>query len=75
VAIDPGIPPSRQRLVFEARAADGVRFVLDGADLGAASAPLLWAPRPGRHRLALVDGAGRVHDAAEFVVKGGAGGN
>jgi penicillin-binding protein 1C len=58
-------------MIFEARGgAPGVRWVLDGSNLGPATAPVLWPPHPGRHRLALVDGDGRVHDTAEFVVRG-----
>jgi penicillin-binding protein 1C len=74
VAIDPGIPATRQRMLFEARAGGGeLRWTLDGVDLGAGSAPLLWAPRAGRHRLALVDGEQRVRDVVEFLVRGAGG--
>jgi penicillin-binding protein 1C len=71
VAIDPGIPGDRQRILFEARPGpDPVRWVLDGTDLGPASSPVLWTPRAGRHRLALVDEATREHDAVDFEVRG-----
>lgn len=70
-AIDPGIPTARQRMLFEASAAAAdVRWVLDGVDLGAGNAPVLWSPRAGRHRLALIDEDHRVHDTVEFIVRG-----
>ena len=41
IALDPDIPPSRQRIVFEARVLDGTtRWILDGADLGAGLTPV-----------------------------------
>jgi len=49
-----------------------VRWVLDGTVLGVATGVTLWAPRPGRHRLELVDADARVRDRVEFVVRGGA---
>jgi penicillin-binding protein 1C len=71
VALDPDVPPGRQRMAFEAAAAGaGFRYALDGADLGPAAGPLLWAPQPGLHRLALVDAEARVVDAVEFEVRG-----
>jgi penicillin-binding protein 1C len=74
VALDPDIPPARQRLVFEARpGGSGLRFRLDGADLGLAGAPVAWAPVPGSHELALVDAEDRVVDRVRFEVRAGAG--
>jgi penicillin-binding protein 1C len=71
IALDPDIPPALQRVIFEASAADaGMRWVLDGADCGPAASLLPWAPRPGRHRLALVSGAGAIRDAVTFEVRG-----
>jgi penicillin-binding protein 1C len=82
IALDPDIPPARQRVVFEAAgtggdagsgdtAADAVlRWRLDGADLGPAGEPLRWAPRPGRHTLSLADEEGRTLDEVAFEVRG-----
>ena len=71
MAVDPDIPDPQQRVAFEADGATaGVRWVLDGAVLGAATSVKLWAPRPGRHRLELVDADARVRDRVEFVVRG-----
>jgi len=45
---------------FEARdAGPGHRWILDGADLGAARDIVLWPPRRGRHTRALMDGSHR----------------
>jgi penicillin-binding protein 1C len=71
VAIDPGIPAARQQVLLEARpGSEAVRFVLDGIDLGPAGTPVFWAPRPGRHRLLLMDAGQTVHDSADFEVRG-----
>jgi penicillin-binding protein 1C len=71
IALDPDIPPSRQRIVFEAH--DGgvpLRWVLDGADLGSATDLLMWEPRPGKHTLLLVDEARHSYDTSTFEVRG-----
>jgi penicillin-binding protein 1C len=75
IALDPDVPPARQRMVFEA---DGVPAALwlDGTSLGPAgpgAPPLLWAPTPGLHELRLVSAAGEVLDRAAFQVRGQAG--
>ena len=71
IALDPDIPPDRQRLVFEAQgSAPGMRWVLDGKSIARAAGPFAWAPRAGRHRLALVDAAGRRLDTVTFEVRG-----
>lgn len=70
-AIDPDIPPQAQRIVFVP--SPGVpsswRWRLDGRGLGPARRTA-WAPWPGRHRLELVDDAGRVREAVGFEVRG-----
>jgi penicillin-binding protein 1C len=72
VALDPDIPPARQRIVFEADARGAaLRWVVDGADLGPAGEPLLWEPVRGRHALTLVDAAGQALDTVAFEVRGG----
>jgi penicillin-binding protein 1C len=69
-ALDPDIPPDRQRLAV-ATSGDVAahRLWLDARELGAASAqPLVLAP-PGRHRLRLTDVAGRVIDQVVFTMR------
>jgi len=71
VAFDPDIPSDRQRIALQATAAaTGLRWVLDGTVIADAAADPLWAPRPGRHRLVLVDARGREVDAVAFEVRG-----
>ena len=69
-AIDPDIPPDRQRLaVTVSGSAATHRLLLDRRDLGSATAqPQILAP-PGQHRLRLVDVAGRVVDQVLFTVR------
>ena len=70
IALDPDIPPSLQRVAISARgAARDLHFRLDDQPLGNAAGPVLWAPRPGPHRLALVDASGRVVDQVIFSVR------
>jgi penicillin-binding protein 1C len=71
IALDPDIPPSRQRVLFEAEA-DGstTRWWLDGRDLGPASDLAVWKPEPGKHRLTLVDDGGNTLDGITFEVRG-----
>jgi penicillin-binding protein 1C len=69
IAIDPDIPPSRQRVAFAARAGAGLRWVLDATDLGAADRHVLWQPVPGRHTLAIVDHKRLTRDAITFEVR------
>jgi penicillin-binding protein 1C len=71
IALDPDIPPTRQRLVFEADAgAADLRWELNGQDIGPASRPRLWEPQPGGYTLSLVDRQRRALDTATFVVRG-----
>lgn len=73
IALEPDIPPSRQRIVFEARASGArLRWVLDGREIGPAADPLPWDPLPGRHTLSLVDKAQRCLDTVTFEVRGSA---
>jgi penicillin-binding protein 1C len=71
IVLDPDIPPAQQRVIFEG---DGggpdLRWVLDGKDVGPASAPLIWEPLPGGHTLSLVDGERRALDIVAFIVRG-----
>jgi penicillin-binding protein 1C len=73
IALDPDIPPARQRLIFEGDAGNlSLRWVLDGRDLGYAARPLLWEPSPGQHTMSLVDQDRRVLDTVTFIVRDGA---
>jgi len=68
LALDPDIPPTRQRVHFTADAA-GARWLLDGKPLGSgASVP--WLPWPGRHRVTLVTAAGQTLDEIRLEVRG-----
>lgn len=69
-ALDPDIPMDRQRLALRvAGSAGGLRLMLDGRTLGDAARPPQLLAGPGRHRLQLVDGAGRVRDQVAFIVR------
>jgi penicillin-binding protein 1C len=71
IALDPDIPPARQRLVFEAQVVgSSLRWVLDGADVGMASTPLVWNPQPGLHTLSLLDDGQQTLDSVAFIVRG-----
>ncbi|MFE8645513.1 transglycosylase domain-containing protein [Sphingomonas sp. NCPPB 2930] len=69
VALDPDIPPRHQRVRLQAAGGGALRWQVDGAPL-ARGAQAGWLPWPGRHRIQLVDGAGRVHDEARIEVRG-----
>jgi penicillin-binding protein 1C len=69
IAIDPDIPPSRQRLAFASQAGTGLRWALDAVDLGPADQHVLWQPTPGRHTLALVDRDRVAVDTVTFEVR------
>jgi penicillin-binding protein 1C len=68
VALDPDIPPNRQRLSFVASGAGG-RWRLDGKPLGQGTR-LQWLPWPGRHVMQLTDARGTVLDEVRFEVRG-----
>jgi penicillin-binding protein 1C len=71
IALDPGIPAPRQRVVFEAQVRDpSVRWVLDGLDLGPARGLHPWQPTRGAHTLSLADAEGRSLDTVGFEVRG-----
>jgi penicillin-binding protein 1C len=68
VALDPDIPPNRQRLNFVASGAGG-RWRLDGKPL-AQGAQVQWLPWPGKHVMQLTDARGTVLDEVRFEVRG-----
>jgi penicillin-binding protein 1C len=71
IAIDPDLPPGRQRVPLEA-APGGTDLVwrLDGAIVPGEGGRASWVPRPGRHRLVLEDAQGRVLAHVAFEVRG-----
>lgn len=70
VAIDPDIAGARQRLPLQAAGASGLRWLVDGADLGDGAALLLWPPTPGAHEVALADATGRRVATTRVTVRG-----
>jgi penicillin-binding protein 1C len=74
IAIDPDIPSALQRVSFEAGdGAAGARWILDGRERCAASAPCMWQPIAGTHTLALVRASGGTIDQVTFKVRGQSG--
>jgi penicillin-binding protein 1C len=70
IALDPDIPPERQRVPFEASGASrSMSLTLDDRTLGLATDLHLWQPRRGAHMLALVDEGGRIVDRVLFTVR------
>jgi penicillin-binding protein 1C len=71
VALDPDIPPQRQRLTFVAQgsASATLRWQIDGKEVGRGSTAQ-WLPWPGRHRLQLLGDAGQVLDEVRLEVRG-----
>ena len=68
LALDPDIPPQRQRLQLSAQG-QAVGWRIDGRPL-AQGRQAQWLPWPGRHRIELVDAGGRVLDAVGVEVRG-----
>ena len=71
IALDPDIPDAVQRVFFQAQAGQGLRWQLDGQELGQASSDYAWRPTPGAHALALIDAEARPVAEARFQVRGG----
>lgn len=71
LALDPDIPPERQRVELRlvGAAGRGWHWELDGRALAGAEAAVRWLPRPGRHRLRLVDAGKRTVDEVDFEVR------
>jgi penicillin-binding protein 1C len=69
-ALDPDIPPARQRIRLAAIGVTGKeRWRLDARDFGAAQANTAMLPPPGRHRLALIGEDGATVDQILFTVR------
>jgi penicillin-binding protein 1C len=69
LALDPDIPPQRQRLALRAEGGGALQWRVDGKPL-ARGAQAAWLPWPGRHVLQLVNGAGQVVDEVRVEVRG-----
>jgi penicillin-binding protein 1C len=69
VALDPDIPPARQRLTLEATGGAALRWRIDDKEV-AQGPRATWPLWPGRHRLELVDARGQLLDAMPFEVRG-----
>jgi len=71
IALDPDIPPPRQRVALRLSgpAEAGWRWRMDDQVLSAAEQKAGWLPRPGRHRLALLDAQQTVLDQVDFEVR------
>lgn len=71
IALDPDIPPERQRITLQLSgpAGEGWRWQLDGKMLGTATQRLSWLPRPGKHRLILRDTHHQAIESANFEVR------
>lgn len=73
LAVDADIPSDAQRMWFRSTAfREGLRWQLDGVLLADRGGTIVWAPRPGRFELALVDPEGKVLDRVRFEVRGAA---
>ena len=73
-ALDPDMPPVSQRVWFQAegiagQSARAVSWRMDGKPLGR-GAEVAWLPWPGRHRVELLDAAGKVVDRIGIEVRG-----
>jgi len=68
IALDPDIPPNRQRVRFEAEGR-GVQWRIDGKPF-ARGAGAQWLPWPGRHVVQLLDARGQVADEIRLEVRG-----
>jgi penicillin-binding protein 1C len=70
IALDPDIPPNRQRLQLKANA-QAVRWLLDGKHL-ALGPQAQWLPWPGKHTVTLTDTQGKTVDEVRIEVRGAA---
>ncbi len=76
VAIDPDIPPERQRIRFAAQGVKQAAWLLDGkapskpSKVNQSALNIDWMPWPGKHLLQLVDHQGKVLDQIRFEVRG-----
>ncbi len=69
IALDPDIPPARQRLQFTATGDGVLLWRMDGKPLGRGPR-VAWLPWPGRHVVQLTNPEGRVLDEIRLEVRG-----
>jgi penicillin-binding protein 1C len=69
IALDPDIPPARQRLQFTATGDGALLWRMDGKPLGRGPR-VAWLPWPGRHVVQLTNPEGRVLDEIRLEVRG-----
>ena len=70
VAIDPDIAADRQRVALQAVGGAGLRWWVDGREIGGGNELVLWPPTGGAHEVALLDAGGRRAASARFTVRG-----
>ncbi len=71
IALDPDIPPTAQKVVFEAsQGARESHWILDHHELAPVRGVLLWSPSPGAHTLAIATESGKPLQTIDFVVRG-----
>jgi penicillin-binding protein 1C len=70
LAVDPDIPPARQRVLVRVAGARAGAQVLIGSARHSAQEQILWRPTPGRHVLRLVDDKGTELDHVAVTVRG-----
>lgn len=71
IALDPDIPASAQRIVFEAsRGARNSKWILDGRVIAPVLGELLWTPSLGAHSLSIARDSGNALHTIQFVVRG-----
>ena len=68
IALDPDIPPNRQRVSFSAEGS-GLRWLMDGK-VFAKGASAQWLPWPGRHVVQIAGERGEVLDEVRLEVRG-----
>jgi penicillin-binding protein 1C len=71
IALDPDIPPPRQRLPLRLSTAGERGWVwrLDQLVIGKTDDKQGWLPQPGQHRLTLENSRGEVIDSVRFEVR------
>ncbi|MFN7153007.1 MAG: penicillin-binding protein 1C [Acidovorax sp.] len=69
IALDPDIPPTRQRLQFTATGDGVLLWRMDGKPLGRGPR-VAWLPWPGRHVVQITNAQGQVLDEIRLEVRG-----
>jgi penicillin-binding protein 1C len=68
IALDPDIPPNRQRVTFTAEGSN-LRWLMDGKPFAKGSSAQ-WLPWPGRHVVQIADAKGAVLNEVRLEVRG-----